>query len=163
MRILRYGLAAVAATALAAGGFTASQELGPAETITATTTIATKGCNDWPGTFSDGECAAAGATITALQNIQSAVQFCKWKFANPGEWARLVSYAATGTHSTSILTWLGGSIQNSLEAYFGTHAPGFPLPVSPLPANACGGKLLTPPTIQGVTPGQTDVTVTVGS
>ncbi len=155
--------AGVGALVLGAGGFAVANQAGItplSATETTTSVVGTKGCNDWPGTFTDGECMAAGFTLTALHNLQPAVQFCKWKAANPGEWSRLSSYASTGTHSTQIVTWLGGSIQNELEAYFGTRAPPFTLQIT-LPPNACGGKIIKPPIITGTTSGQTDATVTV--
>ncbi len=128
---------------------------------TTTTTVGAKGCNDWPLPMTDGECGAAGFTLVAFQNLQPAAQFCKWKAANPGEWSRLVAYAASGTPAQTIITWLGGSILNQLQAYFVTGAPTFALPRDPLPPNSCGGKLIAPPVVSGVTPGETDVTVTV--
>lgn len=155
--------AGVGAAVLAAGGFAvaSSQDIIPlSATATTTTVLSEKGCNDWPGAFTDAECGAAGFTLTALQNIQPAIQFCKWKAANPGEWNRLSAYSSSGTPAQSIITWLGGSINNSLAAYFVTGAPPFTLQIT-LPPNACGGKLIKPPIISGVTPGETDVTVTV--
>jgi hypothetical protein len=98
--------------------------------------------------------------MTALANVQPAKPFCTWKAANPGEWSRLSAYASSGTPPTQIVTWQGGSILNSLQAYFVTGAPPFTLQIT-LPPNACGGKLIKPPLIVGVTPGETSATVTV--
>jgi len=161
---VRTALAAGALAIVGAAGLStavATNSIPLSATATTTTTVNAKGCNDWPGAFTDGECFAAGAILTSLSNLQPAVQFCKWRAANPGEWSRLSGYASSGTHAEQIVTWLGGSILNELEAYFATHAPTFTLPRDPLPPNACGGKLLAPPAVGGVTPGQTDVTVTV--
>lgn len=155
--------AGVGAVVVAAGGFVAADQVGIAPlsaTSTTTTTLSEKGCNDWPGAFTDAECGAAGFTLTALANVQPAKPFCVWKAANPGEWSRLSAYASTGAQAQNIVTWQGGSISNSLQAYFVTGAPTFTLQIT-LPPNACGGKLIKPPTISGVTPGETDVTVTV--
>ena len=156
--------AGIGAVALLAGGFVTADRLDIAPlnaTATTTTTVGAKGCNDWPGAFTDGECFAAGSIQVSLSNLQPAVQFCKWKAANPGEWQRLSDYAATGTQAQTIVTWLGGSILDELQGYFAAHAPPFTLPRTPLPPNACGGKVLAAPVIGAVTPGQTDVTVTV--
>ena len=96
----------------------------------------------------------------ALTNLQGAVQFCKWRDANPGEWSRLKGYSSTGTQPEQIVTWMGGSIKNELEAYFVTGAPTFTIQPNTAP-NACTGKLVKPPLVTGVTPGQTEATVTV--
>jgi len=122
------------------------------------------GCNDWvtPVPLTTGECQAAGTIrYVALVNLQGAVQFCKWRSANPGEWTRLKEYAKTGAQPLDIVTWMGSSIKNEIEAYFVVGAPSFTMTPNNAP-NACTGKLVAPPTLQGVTPGQTDATVTLG-
>jgi hypothetical protein len=120
------------------------------------------GCNDWPGVqLTYGECQAAGTIrFVALTNLQGAIQFCKWRGANPGEWSRIQGYAETEVLPTNIITWLGGSIKNELEAYFVTGAPTFTILPNTAP-NACTGKLVAAPVITGVTPGETDATVTI--
>jgi hypothetical protein len=118
-------------------------------------------CEDWTGTFTQKECFGAGVIrFVALHNLQGAVQFCKWRDANPGEWSRLKGYTASGTLPLNIVTWLGGSIKNDIEAYFALGAPVFTLLPNTAP-NACTGKLVKPPVVEGVTPGETDATVTV--
>lgn len=155
--------AGVGAVALAATGFVAgSTDIAPlSATATTTVTATPMGCNDWSGSFTQKECFAAGTLRTALENLMPAVQFCKWKAANPGEWSRLKSYLSSGTPPTNIVTWLGGSIRDEMAAYLVAGGPPYSVPLNPLPPNACTGKLVTPPTVTGVTPGQTDVTVTV--
>ena len=120
-----------------------------------------KACNDWPGTYTDGECFAAGTIQYSLHDLQGAAQFCKWRAANPGEWSRLKGYASTAVAPSSVITWLGGSIRHQLEAYFAAGAPPFTIPPNTAP-NVCKTPL-APPVVQGVTPSQTDVTVTVES
>jgi hypothetical protein len=154
----------VAAVALAAGGFVlAGSDISP---LTATETVVvtppTMGCNDWPVQLSTGECQAAGTIrYVSLVNLQGAAQFCKWKSANQGEWSRLKAYAASTTPPMDVVTWLGSSILNQLQAYFVTGAPSFVMPVNDAP-NKCRTPL-PPPGIASVIPGQTDVTVTVSS
>jgi hypothetical protein len=156
--------AGAGAVVLTAGGFaTASQlDIAPlSATATTTTTVGAMGCNDWPVQLTTGECQAAGIIrYIALTNLQGAAQFCKWRDANPGEWSRLNGYSSSGTTPASIVTWMGGSIKNELEAYFVTGAPTFTIEPNTAP-NACTGKLVKPPVVTGVTPGQTDATVTV--
>ena len=107
-------------------------------------------------------CFAAGAIrFVSMTNLQGAAQFCKWRAANPGEWNRLKGYASTGDKPDRIITWFGGHIQNDLEAYFATGAPPFTMPVNHAP-NVCRTPLV-PPKIAQVTPGETDVTVTVAT
>lgn len=161
----RQTIAAVAGAAvLAVGGFATADQfdaLPLSATATTTVTGTPMGCEDWSGSFTQRECFAAGAIRNAsLYNLQGAAQFCKWRDANPGEWSRLKGYSSTGTAATQIVTWLGGHIQNDLQAYFAAGGPPFVLLPNTAP-NACTGKLLRPPTVTGVTPGQTDVTVTV--
>jgi hypothetical protein len=152
------------AAVLAVGGFATANQLDIVPlSATATTTVTgtPMGCEDWAGTFTQRECFAAGVIRNvSLYNLQGAAQFCKWKAANPGEWTRLKGYSATGTAPTGIVTWLGGHIQNDLQAYFAAGGPTFTILPNTAP-NICGGKLVTPPTIVGVTPGETDATVTV--
>lgn len=132
-----------------------------AETTTVTGTQ--MGCEDWTGTFTQRECFAAGVIRNvSLTNLQGASQFCKWKTANPGEWSRLKMYANDGQAPTQIVTWLGNHIQNDLQAYFAAGGPAFLILPNTAP-NACTGKLIASPPVQGVTPGQTDVTVTLGT
>lgn len=153
------------ALVLAAGGFATASELDIVPlSATATTTVSAgeMGCNDWPGVqLTTGECQAAGTIrYVALTNLQGAAQFCKWRGANPGEWSRIKGYAETEVLPLNIITWLGGSIKNELEAYFVTGAPPFTILPNTAP-NACTGKLLAPPVIAGVTPGEMDATVTI--
>lgn len=155
-------IAGVAAVALAAGGAVAGSQLAAStETVTvAAATPAPPGCNDWPVTLTTGECQAAGTIrYVALVNLQGAAQFCKWRAANPGEWSRLKGFASTRAAPASIVTWLGASIKNEIEAYFATGAPTFTIGPNTAP-NACRTPLPAP-AVSGVTPGQTDATVTI--
>jgi hypothetical protein len=164
MTIPMRGLAVAAgAVVLAVGGYAAADQLDISPlSATETTTVAAgaMGCEDWPVQLTAGECFAAGIIRNvALYNLQGAAQFCKWRAANPGEWSRLKGYAQTETAPASIVTWFGGSIKNDLEAYFATGAPVFTILPNTAP-NACKTPL-APPVVAGVTPGQTDATVTV--
>lgn len=158
--------AAIAGAALVglAGFGLAQTEVSPlsaTQTETVLLTPPAMGCNDWPVTLSTGECQAAGAIRhVALYNLQGAAQFCVWKRANPGEWSRLRGYAQTEAPPQNIVTWFGAAIRNQLEAYFGTGAPPFTIAPNTAP-NICRTPL-PPPAISGVTPGQTDATVTIG-
>jgi hypothetical protein len=155
-------VAGVAAVALAAGGAVAGSQLASStETVTvAAATPAPPGCNDWPVELTAGECQAAGIIrYVALINLQGAAQFCKWRAANPGEWSRLKGYASSGTPPASIVTWLGASIKNDLEAYLATGAPTFTIGANTAP-NVCRTPIPAP-AVSGVTPGQTDATVTI--
>lgn len=155
--------AGVAAVALAAGGFGVAQTGISPFSATETTTVSSEamGCEDWSGSYTQRECFAAGVIRNvSLGNLQGAVQFCKWRNANPGEWSRLKGYASSGAAATQIVTWMGGHILNDLQAYFAAGGPAFTILPNTAP-NACTGKLFAPPAVQGVTPGQTDVTVTV--
>jgi hypothetical protein len=153
------GALVLAASGVAVG--TQVTDSSSIETVTVMSTPTPPGCNDWPVQLTTGECQAAGVIrYVALYNLQGAAQFCKWRGANPGEWSRLKGYAQTNTSPLNIVTWLGGSIKNELEAYFVTGAPTFTIQPNTAP-NACTGKLLAPPVVAGVTPGQTDATVTV--
>ncbi len=142
---------------------TATDILPLSATETTTVSAGAMGCNDWPSQLTQKECFAAGVILTGFQNLQPAVQFCKWKAANPGEWSRLKTYAATGgtTPPSQIVTWFGSSIRDDLLAYAVIGAPGFALELTNPPPNACTGKLVKPPIVLGVTPGETDATVTV--
>jgi hypothetical protein len=157
----------ITAGALAfAGTAVVSTQVGPlAPEASTVTVVASAGpaCGDFPEITDTGACFAAGVLAFVFwPNIQGAVQWCKWRDANPGEWSRLKTYASTGTTPTQIVTWMGGAMRNALEAYFAAGAPPFTIKPNPAP-NACTGKVLAPPTVTGVTPGQTDVTVTVTS
>lgn len=150
--------AIVAAAALGLGGAAVITEDDAAVTITTETTM---GCNDWPVQLPQASCFAAGTIrYTALYNLQGAAQFCKWRAANPGEWQRLKTYAAEGGVQTNTATWLGASILNELEAYFALGAPAFVIAPNNAP-NRCKTPTLAPPVVAGVTPGQTDATVTI--
>lgn len=164
MRPLVAVAAGAGAVVLAAGGFTAADRLDITPlSATATTTVAAgaMGCNDWPVQLTPGECQAAGVIrYVSLVNLQGAAQFCKWRTANPGEWSRLKQAASTGEDPASIVTWMGSHIRDDLLAYRATGAPPFTITPNTAP-NACSGKLVKPPVVTGVTPGQTDATVTV--
>lgn len=154
---------AIAASALALGtvGIVAGSTLTSSES-SSTPTSQTQNCEDWIGSFTSGECFAAGIIrFVFLTNVQGAAQFCKWKGANPGEWSRLNNYAQTGTTPTNIITWFGAALKNMLESYFATGAPAFTIQPNTAP-NICKTPL-SPPQIVGVTPGQTQATVTVTS
>jgi hypothetical protein len=153
--------AGVGAVVLAAGGFATANEFDITPfSATATTTIGAMGCEDWTVQLTAGECFAAGIIRNVgLHNLQGAAQFCKWKGGSPGEWSRLKAYAETETLPLNIVTWFGGSIKNWLEAYFVTGAPTFTILPNTAP-NICKTPL-APPVIAGVTPGETDATVTV--
>lgn len=150
------------ALALAAGVSTAivasdsTQDSTP-QALVATTPAAN--C-EYPGPQNAQACFAAGVIRNvSLSNLQGAAQFCKWRSANPGEWTRLKGYASSGTKPTQIVTWLGAHILNDLEAYFAAGAPPFTIAPNTAP-NVCRTPL-APPIVAGVTPGQTDATVTV--
>lgn len=129
-------------------------------TATTTSTVGQMGCNDMAVQLTPGECQASGIiAFVSLHNLQGALQFCKWKAANPGEWSRLKAYASTETTPTGIVTWFGGHIYNDLQAYFATGAPTFTIAPNTAP-NVCKTPL-PPPVVAGVTPGQTDATVTI--
>jgi hypothetical protein len=119
-------------------------------------------CGDFGGILmTSGECFAAGTIrFVGLYNLQGAAQFCKWRAANPGEWTRIKTYAGTGDKTNvNVVTWLGGSIVNGLEAYFVLGAPVFTIQPNTSP-NRCKTPL-APPVVAGITPGETDVTVTI--
>jgi hypothetical protein len=120
------------------------------------------GCEDWSGTYTAGECHAAGIIrFYALNSIQGAVQFCKWRAANPGEWSRLQGYATSNTPPLNIITWMGAAVRQQLEAYFAAGGPTFTIQPNTAP-NICGaGKLVKPPVVAGVSPTDTDATVTI--
>jgi hypothetical protein len=151
--------AGVATLALAAGAMVAGStvaDITPNESVTA----GAMGCEDWNMQLTSGECFAAGIIRNVgLHNLQGAGQFCKWQPANPGEWSRLKGYAQTEIPPTNIVTWFGGSIRNWLEAYFVTGAPTFTI-LPNLAPNVCKTPL-PPPVVAGVTPGETDATVTI--
>jgi hypothetical protein len=151
---MRRKIGAIAAAVVVAGG-----ALGVVSLAEPPPDIA-KSCEDWNLSLSDGECFAAGTIRFVLfHNLQGAAQFCKWKAANPGEWSRLKGFAQTKTPPTNIITWFGGAQLNALEAYFATGAPTFTIQPN-TSTNVCKTPL-TPPTVAGVTPGETTVTVTI--
>jgi hypothetical protein len=116
-------------------------------------------CEDW-GYLTDGECfAAGGIRFGALQNLSAAGQFCKWQAANPGEWSRIQGYAATGTEPLNIVTWFGGGVRDLVTSYLAAGGPPFTLVVYS-PPNRCKTPLAAP-VVTGVTPGETDVTITI--
>lgn len=157
----RTAVAAITGAAVLAATGVTGAVLVNSDSTTATSTSTVMGCNDWPVQLTTGECQAAGTIrYVSLTNLQGAVQFCKWKAANPGEWARLMAYSETGGTPASIVTWMGGHIRDDLEAYFATGAPEFIIKPNTAP-NICGGKIVAPPVVAGVTPGQTDATVTI--
>lgn len=155
---------ALAVVAVAAGGFVAADQTGTlpirAQSNATSQPTVPQNCETWGSGFTQGECLAAGTIrFVGLYNLQGAGQFCKWQVANPGEWARLQSYAQSNIPATNIVTWFGNSIQNELQAYFATGAPSFAISPNTAP-NRCRTPL-RPPIVSGVTPGQTDATVTV--
>ena len=153
------GAAAAGAVILAAVGFSGASYLGGKET--ASLTPEPPQCENWAPTLTPGECFAAGTIrYVSLYNLQGAAQFCKWALANPGEWSRLKSAALIGEPASNIVTWMGGHIKNDLEAYDATGAPVFSIQPNTAP-NKCGTPLAAP-SVAGVTPGQTDATVTIG-
>jgi len=154
-RFARLSAAAAAATLLAVGGYVAGAELAsppaspsPSATCELGSGIPTPACH-----------AAGAIRFGAVHNLQGAAQFCRWREANPREWLRLKEYARTGTPPTNIVTWFGAAIRNQIEAYFATGAPAFEIAPNTAP-NVCRTPLPAP-TVVGVTPGETDVTVTV--
>ena len=154
------GALVLAATGFVAGG----TDISPLSATATTTVTGTQmGCEDWSGSFTQRECFAAGVIRNvSLGNLQGALQFCKWKAANPGEWSRLKNYSETQqAPNPAIVTWFGGHIYNDLQAYFAAGAPTFVIQPNTAP-NICKTPL-PPPTVQGVTPGQTNATVTVAT
>lgn len=146
----------IAALALVAGGTVAGTQLAASDPAP----VGTKWCDGIDLFMTDGECFAAGVIrFISLHNLQGAAQFCKWKAANPGEWSRIKQYAATEVAPLNIVTWFGGHIKNDLEAYFATGAGSFTIQPNPAP-NVCKTPL-APPVVSGVTPGETDATVTI--
>lgn len=158
MSFPRRTFAVVAAGAAFVGGYAGSALLSSSAAEPAP---ATMGCENWAGTYTQKECFAAGVIRNvALYNLQGAAQFCKWRPANPGEWTRLKGYASSGIAPQEIVTWFGASIRNQLEAYFAAGAPAFTIEPNTAP-NRCKTPIAAP-IVQGVTPGQTDATITVG-
>jgi hypothetical protein len=148
--------AGVAAVALAAGGTVVGTQLAASDPAP----VGTKMCDGIDLFLTDGECFAASVIrFVSLYNMQGAAQFCNWKKANPGEWSRLKAYAETNGQPANIVTWFGGHIKNDLEAYFATGAGVFIIEPNISP-NICKTPL-APPVVTGVTPSETDVTVTV--
>lgn len=163
---------AVAFVALAAGGFIAGgTNISPLSNQSTTTVLAASvpappdpNCEFGPDIPSEACFAAGIIRNVSLSNLQGASQFCKWRTANPGEWNKLTSWAQHAGEPNviepTVLTWMGNHIKNDLQAYFVTGAPAFQILPNTAP-NACTGKLLSGPVVSGVTPGQTDATVTV--
>lgn len=118
---------------------------------------------EFQGPLNSQACFAAGIIRNvSLSNLQGAGQFCKWKGANPGEWAALKTYAETNpTTPPRIITWFGGHILNDLQAYFAAGGPEFTILPNTAP-NVCKTPL-APPVVTGVTPGESTATVTVTS
>lgn len=156
---------AVGAAALALGGGAAVAlnsitSESSTSSVTAVAATPTANCEDWNMQLTQGECFAAGIIRNvSLYNLQGAGQFCKWKSANPGEWTRLKGYAISETPPSNIVTWFGAHIKNDLEAYFATGAPTFIIAPNTAP-NVCKTPV-PPPVVSGVTPGETDATVTI--
>lgn len=163
----RKRVAAVAAgfSALAAGGFvlggTDISPLSATETMTVlAATAEPPACEDWGVIIPTSSCFAAGIVRNvSLSNLQGAAQFCKWKDTNPGEWNRLMTYASDGQAPARIVTWFGNHIQNDLQAYFAAGGP--PFSIKPNMASNICKTPLAPPVVAGVTPDQTQATVTV--
>ena len=155
-------LAVLAIAGIAVGIAVSREDGGSSSPRRGATTTTPMGCNDWAGTFTQKECFAAGVLLTSFQNLQPAVPFCKWKASNPGEWTRLRAQAAAAdpNFTAPVVSWQGASISDTILAYSVLGGPGFELQAT-LPKNACGGPIVKPPIVQGVTPGQTDATVTV--
>lgn len=158
--------AAAALAIFATGIVSATVATNAAETTTTTTQVLAPvtdpqmSCGSWMPLLTAGECGAAGTIrYASLNNLQGAVQFCKWKAANPGEWSRIKTYAETATMPTNIVTWLGAHIMQDIQAYFYTGAPAFTIQPNTAP-NVCKTPIPAP-IIAGVTPGQTDATITI--
>lgn len=153
-------IAAIAgAVVLVGGALVAGDTLTPFSSP-AVAVAGAMGCEDWNVQLTSGECFAAGIIRNvSLNNLQGAGQFCKWQPANPGEWSRLKGYAQTETLPTGIVTWFGAHILDDIQAYFATGAPTFTILPNTAP-NRCRTPL-APPVITGVTPGETDATVTI--
>lgn len=159
---MRYTTATVAVGAVLAGLAVSvgANTLLSGESYTSPPATGLMQCEDWSEMLTQRECFAAGAIRNvSLYNMQGAGQFCKWVAANPGEWNRLKAYAESGTPPIGIVTWFGGHIQNDLQAYFAAGGPPFTILPNTSP-NKCKTPL-SPPVVTGVTPGQTDVTVTL--
>jgi hypothetical protein len=132
--------------ALGAGAFLATQNetapLSVVETVSSTTS-----CGDTNLPEDTRICGVRGFLLNgSLYNMQGAVQFCKWKAANPGEWTRLKSYLASTTPPLNIVTWLGAHIRDDIQAFLlANNNIGSTMPENNSP-NICGGKILAPPT-----------------
>lgn len=155
----RHLAAAAVGTAALALGIAAGTQLGGTSTPTVLTpTVAA--CEDWAINLTRGECHAAGAIrFVALYNLQGAAQWCRWRDANPGEWARLRQMAAMGQPPERIVTWLGNAIRNVLEAYQATGAPPFEIAPNTAP-NVCRTPLATPK-VSATRVDETTATVTI--
>lgn len=158
--------AAAALAVFTTGIVSATVATNSVETTTTTTQVLAPAtdpqmnCGSWMPLLTAGECGAAGTIrYASLNNLQGAAQFCKWKAANPGEWSRIKGYAETGTMPTNIVTWLGAHIMQDIQAYFYTGAPAFTIAPNTAP-NVCKTPIPAP-IISGVTPGQTDATITI--
>lgn len=159
---------ALGGVAVLAAGVASAAVIGNQTASSVTTTlqdgtpvVELRNCGDFNQMMPDSSCFAAGTIrFVSLYNMQGAAQFCVWSKANPGEWLRLQNYAKTNTLPSDIVTWFGGHIKNDLQAYFAAGGPAFTIQPNTAP-NRCKTPL-APPAVTGVTPGQTDVTVTVG-
>jgi hypothetical protein len=92
-----------------------------------------------------------------LGNLVNAVQFQKWRDANPGEMARLTAFMADPRQEPiAMLTFLGGALVQTMQAY--AHAGGAPIlawpqanaPLDPRrkdkkPPSSPGGLTVIPP------------------
>lgn len=156
------GGAALGAAAVAMlGAGAASQLSGDSSPQTFAAASAEPRC-EMEGPLNSQACFAAGVIrYVSLGNLQGAGQFCKWRSGSPGEWSRLKAYAQQGAAAppANIVSWFGNHIFNDIQAYFAAGGPPFTIMPNTAP-NACRTPL-PPPVVQGVTPGQTDVTVTV--
>lgn len=152
-------MAVAAAAVVGATGLLAADALTPQSAPAPALAAPEPGC-EYPGPLNSQACFAAGTIRNvSLYNLQGAAQFCRWRDANPGEWARLKTYASDGQAPQQIVTWMGAHVMNDLQAYFAAGGPTFSIPPNAA-TNVCRTPLAAP-AVQGVTPGETDVTVTI--
>lgn len=150
---MKLKVAAIAtAGAVGVAGLIAGDEWTNSES-TAVAESAVPVCDSTGTAIDPGACGAQGILLHgALYNIQGAVQFCKWKAANPGEWSRLKGYLAAPSSSTPaiVVTWFGSALRDQIQAY--SYAYGNPAQMPAMTApNACTGRLVAPPTNVQVT------------
>jgi hypothetical protein len=157
MRTIAIAAASAVGAAVIAGGIYTVSNVG--ESPRREAAAAEPDCEFGPNIPTQACFAAGVIRNVSLSNLQGAAQFCNWKKANPGEWSRLKAYAETGGAPANIVTWFGGHILNDLQAYFATGAPEFIIQPNNAP-NICKTPL-APPVVSGVTPSDTDVTVTL--